>query len=221
MPTSKLVTPRYKAFEGLNSPQDRMLVARYGVYARPAIDSYSTKDDEVQASVFRYVLESYLSDRFIKGIDDKLQLYKCLTEALRIGDGNIFRYVAKSIEVITKAHKYGWAYPAAVMLLAEYYPKLEEKNKALWEGWGEDMIPTATEILTKHGSKSSVRHLQRIAEGIGIDFRGELGRPAIKKALPAKALPAKAIPAKAIPAKATPTKATPKKDLPKKPNRSK
>lgn len=186
-----------------------MLVARYGAYARPAIDTYSTKDEEVQASVFRYVLESYLSDRFVKGLDARLQLYKCLVEALRIGDGNVFRYVAKSIEVITKAHNYGWAYPDAVMLLAEYYPKLQKKNTALWAAWGEDMIPTATKILAKHGSLSSVRHLRRIAEALGIDLdSGRPGRPAKKKALPIKTLPKKALPKTTLPKKAPPKKAT-------------
>lgn len=194
MPESNQEAPRYKDFEGLRSPKDKMLVAKYGEWARPLIDDDCSKDIEMRNTVFRYVYDVYAAKRSGKGVSNTLQLYQCLVEALRIGDSKVFKYVVMSIDKIIEQPKYGWKYPQAVMLLAEYYPRLLKKNRNLWEAWGEDMIPPAAEILARHRSKSSVRQLHRLAKVLGIELKVERapGRPAKKKALPEKTLPKKA-----------------------------
>lgn len=191
MKTPQKPSPRYSVFKGLKSPKEKMLVAKYGKIARPATNAESTEEDELRASVFGYVLESYSTDDNFKGLhekdeeitykgtDEKLELYQCLEGALKIGSGNVFRYVADAVDQITKVHTYGWVYPDAVMLLAEYYPKPLKTKPNLWESWGEDMIPTTSEIIAEHGSKTvDMGKLRILAKALGIDLNGgKQGRP--------------------------------------------
>jgi hypothetical protein len=242
MPTSKKKknTPRYAIFRSLSGPRDKMLVAKYGPYAIPVVPkckdgSESEQDEKLRVSVFGYVLEFYLSDQSIKGIDYKLHLYQCLVDALRIGNGDVFKHVAKSIEVIAHAHTYGWYRPDAVRLLAEYYPRHLKVHPSIWEAWGEDMAPTAREVITKYEIKhNDTTQIRRLAAALGIRLRApKNGRPskgeairkrvilkldiqkALGKELPKQTLPTNALPKKALPKKALPKKALPKKELPK------
>lgn len=179
MSASKKPAPRYAVFKGLKSPKEKMLVAKYGKIARPATDAKCTEDDEMRASVFQYVLQTYAPERLIRDLDSKLELYQCLHAALKIGDGSVFRHVADAVDEITRAHKYGWAYPDAVMLLSEYFPKPLKAKPNLWDAWGEDMIPAAKEMLETYGSKTTnYGKLHLLAEALGIDFNGgNRGRP--------------------------------------------
>ena len=182
MPNSRLDTTRYQAFKGLKSPKEKMLVAKYGKIARPATDAKCTEEDELRASVFQYVLQTYAPGRLVKGIDAKLELYQCLIAALQKGDGNVFRYVADSVDAITHAHDYGWAYPHAVMLLSEYFPRPLKTKANLWDGWGEDMVRTPKELFAETGNTTTdTGNLRKLAVALGIDLNGGTpGRPSKK-----------------------------------------
>lgn len=179
MKSSKKQPSRYAVFKGLKSPKEKMLVAKYGEIARPATDFKCTEEDELRASVFQYVLQTYAPGRLVKGVDVKLELYQCLVAALQKGDGKVFRYVADAVDAITKAHQYGWAYPNAVMLLSEYFPRPLKTKPNLWDAWGEDMVPTSKELLAQYGNHNTdTSNLRKLATALGIDLNGgPQGRP--------------------------------------------
>lgn len=193
MDTPKKASTRFRVFEGLKSPKEKMLVAKYGKLARPATDVDSTEEDELRASVFGYVLESYSTDEkfdglhekckgihdTFKGIDEKLELYQCLEGALKIGSGKVFRDVADSVDAITHAHKNGWYCPEAVMLLSEYFPKPLGTKPNLWDAWGGDMVLTSKELLAQYGNHNTdTSNLRKLAVALGIDLNGgPQGRP--------------------------------------------
>ena len=181
MPSPRTPASTHKIFRGLKSPKEKMLVAMYGDIARPATDADSTEDDEIRANVFRYVLETYSPDGSYKGINEKLELYDCLEEALRTGNSRVFYHVAKSIDAIHKVRESGWAFPDAVMLLSEYFPKPLKTKPNLWDAWGEDMIPPIKEMLSKRGknvSEMDMAPYRRLAKALGIDLNGgKRGRP--------------------------------------------
>jgi|GEM_PF-5823073 len=173
--TKKPADKRYEAFRKVSSPKEKMLVAKYGTYYLPSYDAEGTHD--MRTTVFRYVLETFQKHPS-KLLDDKLELYKCLENALLNGDGMVFRFVAESVDVITKAHRYGWAYPDAVMLLSEYYPEELSTNRQLWEVWGWDMVPPPDKILAKYGRRSDIRHIRRLAAILGLQLNTKRpGRP--------------------------------------------
>ena len=160
--------PVRELIKGLTK-KEKELVLQYGPIAKPAYNQDGS--DTQRYSIFRFVHIVATVEVLMEEEKEEraCELYNCLLKSLIKGDGSTFRDMADSIEAVSQGLKTKGAYPTHLAT----YLAANPKGSAHW--WGDDMIPSAKEILkqegvpaSQQGHLSNIRRAQRAKKDIGL-----------------------------------------------------